>query len=54
MLRLLARTKLFPNDVARQRREARPDELRWEDASGVFTLAAGLAVSVLAILTLLG
>jgi len=54
MLKLLSRTKILPFADIEQRQRAQADELRWEDVSGVFTVAAGFAVAVLTILTLIG
>ncbi|HUK11333.1 MAG TPA: hypothetical protein VLX09_25935 [Stellaceae bacterium] len=47
-------SRIFDFADVRQRRQAKPDELRWEDASSLFTLAAAFAVATLAILTLIG
>jgi hypothetical protein len=54
MMYVLALAKYLADGGARRRRAATPDELRWEDASGLFTIAAAFAVGVLAILTLIG
>ena len=47
-------SRIFDFADVRQRRQAKPDELRWEDASTLFTLAAAFAIATLAILTLIG
>jgi hypothetical protein len=54
MIYVLALARYLADGGAQRRREAAPDELRWEDASGLFTVAAAFAVGVLAILTLIG
>ena len=47
-------SRIFDFADIRQCRQTRPDELRWEDASTLFTLAAAFAVATLCILTLIG
>lgn len=54
MLKLLSRTKILAFADIEQRRRAHSDELGWEHVSGVFTMAAGFAVAVLTVLTLVG
>jgi len=54
MLKILSRSKILSLADVGPRRQAKADELRWQDASGIFTVAAGFAVAVLTILTFLG
>ena len=53
MTYVLAFARYLADRGVRSRRKATPDDLRWEDASGLFTIAAAFAVGVLAILTLI-
>ncbi len=54
ILKTLTRGKPISPAELRRRRQADAEELRWEDASGVFVIAAAFAVATLTVLTLVG